>query len=88
MDHIECNGWTNWATWNVPLWIDNEEGLYRNKLSLLAQASKPIEAGDVRFFVNAFMHNTTPDFKPGDINDVNWDEIADHWEEERLEELT
>ena len=23
------NGWANWETWNVSLWVQNEYGLYR-----------------------------------------------------------
>ena len=23
------NGWKNWATWNVALWLANDEGLYK-----------------------------------------------------------
>ena len=25
----EYNGWTNYETWNVALWIDNDQGTYR-----------------------------------------------------------
>lgn len=28
------NGWKNWETWNVALWIDNEEALYKLARSL------------------------------------------------------
>jgi len=24
----EYNGWSNWAIWNVALWVGNDEGLY------------------------------------------------------------
>lgn len=28
MNNQEYNGWTNYETWNVALWIGNDEGLY------------------------------------------------------------
>lgn len=29
MTHNEYNGWTNYETWNVKLWLDNDEGSAR-----------------------------------------------------------
>jgi len=25
-----CNGWFNWNTWNVALWLQNDEFIYRH----------------------------------------------------------
>jgi hypothetical protein len=25
----DYNGWTNWATWNVYVWLTNDEAVYR-----------------------------------------------------------
>ena len=30
---ISYNGWENYETWNIALWINNEEGLYNLALS-------------------------------------------------------
>jgi hypothetical protein len=45
------NGWKNYETWNVALWIDNDEGLYR-----LAQECK-----DYDEFLSQLVYASTPD---------------------------
>lgn len=81
-------GWKNWQTWNVNLWIDNDAGLYGLKWEQIEQMNTfrpraPISGEDVRAFVVEFMGGTTPDFGPGDLAEVDFDEIAEHWQIER-----
>jgi hypothetical protein len=48
----EYNGWTNYETWNVALWINNNQGLYH-----LAQ-----QCGDYQTFVKEIgVGYSTPD---------------------------
>ena len=81
----EYNGWTNYATWNMNLWLDNTETLYRQKRAILETLYRPVSPFDVQMFCKSFMDNTTPDLQQGDYKDIDWQEIADNWEIERLE---
>ena len=85
------NGWTNYETWNVALWIGNDEGLYRCQQEIVeqhVQSDKHINGEVVGQFFDEFMDRTTPDLKgtPSyELEPINFDEIAEHWETERLE---
>ncbi len=74
----EYNGWENYETWNVALWIQNDEGFY----------SLAMEAGNYEDFVDAlegcsFNSLKTPDgvsFKDSKVNviQINSD-VFDFW---------
>ena len=38
------NGWANYPTWCVNLWLSNEEGLYREALEITARATAEADA--------------------------------------------
>lgn len=75
------NGWTNWETWNVALWIDNEEGSYREKIRYFNRHE--CDGDNVEKFVGQIYPDGTPDMdSPKEMNGVNWDEIAENWKSE------
>ena len=56
------NGWSSWATWNVALWIQNDEGLYRYVRSLAHRGVRwPQVARDL---TTTFGNSCTPDGAP------------------------
>ena len=85
----DYNGWTNYETWNVNLWVSNDEGLYNEKMRVLRR-SHEVSAKTVREFFAEVMGGTTPDLdslqENGEtVDPINFDEIAEHWEDERLD---
>ncbi len=45
----EYNGWKNRQTWNVSLWINNDEGLYNMLVKYVDQAKRPTYLGFIRW---------------------------------------
>lgn len=52
------NGHRSWNAWNVSLWINNDEALYRRALELIRQNGKPRAAF---WMAKELAGQTTPD---------------------------
>lgn len=79
------NGWTNYETWLLVLWIDNEEGCYNywreqarelHNLPDLAQILKDEfeEAAEEKFGESGFWL----DLVTAALSEVDWREVASH----------
>jgi hypothetical protein len=80
-------GWANWETWNVYLWLSNDEGAYRMMMDF-TQANRGRVTGDgAQEFVREMMPDGTPDFDDAEEYDaVDWSEIADNMNEDWWED--
>lgn len=71
------SGWANWETWQVMLWLNNEEGLYDAYTSFARATSYRVTENGAENFVKELMPEGTPDFDDASEYDaVDWDEIA------------
>ncbi len=55
------NGHKNWTHWNVSLWINNDEGLYRMALRLSKNKTKPAAARAMLEALHSLDAYKTPD---------------------------
>lgn len=58
---MSYNGWKNYETWNVALWIGNEEPLYRDAVRFMRDYKGRSPYSD---FVSRFSQKATPDGIP------------------------
>ena len=88
---MSYNGWKNYETWNVALWIDNEEGSYHERRDMARSARS---VGEYARMLQDWVEEMAPDLGASMFSDllnaalseVDWDEIAEAWYAEEHEE--
>ena len=70
MTDTTYNGWTNYETWNVALWIGNDEFLYNEARNWAQHGYKSFSHQLVEM-----MGQTTPDGVDWQDNDLDVDEL-------------
>jgi len=91
MSDTRYNGWANYETWAVALWIDNEEPTYHYRCLLARQA---IDVYELSQTLKAWVERLAPDLGASLFSDllnaalseVDWYEIAEHWYAEAHED--
>jgi hypothetical protein len=88
----DYNGWTNYETWNIKLWMDNAESIYHYWEEKTKQAATIKELADA---LKEYYDENIPEDVVGSyldiltaaLEEVNWREIAESlWEEWREED--
>jgi hypothetical protein len=88
---VAYNGWSNYETWNVALWIDNEPGSYQARRELAKDAK---DESDLARSLESWIKDDAPDLGASVYSDllgaalseVNWYEIAENYFNEAHED--
>ena len=89
------NGWTNYETWNVALWLDNEPGTYEDARRIIRIEPDDWQAGkNLREYVESLPEiegtlssaSMAADLLGAALSEVSWDEIVGHYREDENED--
>jgi hypothetical protein len=76
------NGWTNYESWLVGLWLDNDEGSYTYWRDRAKQVSKRELAKELKAshedWVSENVTGVFADLLNSALKSVNWEEVAKH----------
>lgn len=71
LEMTKFNGHKNWNHWNVSLWINNDEGLYRVALELVRDSeNKDVAARSMLDYLENCEVFKTPDGAPYSVSSV------------------
>jgi hypothetical protein len=74
------NGWANRSTWNIMLWLDNDESLYRfyqSQVASLKARGERITAMRAKVIARAAIGSRTPDGISTYAKCIDWKAIAE-----------
>ena len=84
MSNNDYNGWANYETWNINLWIQNDEGFYNAMVAELTDILdshendwENVSYAEVRGMVRNVIGSKTPDGVSTSHSDIDWAEISD-----------
>lgn len=84
METNDYNGWTNYETWNINLWIQNDEGFYNAMVAELRDILEQhendwenVSYAEVRGMVRSVLGSKTPDGVSTNDPEICWPEISD-----------
>jgi hypothetical protein len=86
------NGYTNYETWNVALWIDNEQWLYEEVKHLTRHATNKYDlANQIKEIIESMnplndQASMYSDLLGAAISSCNFYEIANNWIEDNKDE--
>ena len=89
----DYNGWTNYETWNVALWLGNEPGTYedvrvitRRTINKYGKECEYHLADELKGYVEDMMPDLgasmAADLLGAALSEVNWQEIAESYIED------
>jgi hypothetical protein len=93
-DEKGYNGWKNYETWCIALWIDNEEGLY-HEVCDMAYSYRHKEDYELADALKEFIEEMNPlsndasiwsDLLGAALSEVDWFEIAEHYKDNEEED--
>lgn len=84
------NGWTNYETWAVALWIHNDEAEYETTRAMARAYADRTAENEYADWLEAFVEETMPDLGASlwadllnaSFSEVDWYEIAKNYIEE------
>jgi hypothetical protein len=80
---MDYNGWSNRATWNVSLWLNSDEGVYRELQRAIRRATDVEDLAETleKLCADLWQDGKTPD---GDLlSECDWSELAaSEWDDD------